>query len=287
MTVDLETTSPFSVIVPAHDEESVLPELLHELVTVEPKAGVEVVVVCNGCSDGSAAVARRFGPSVRVIETAVGDKPHALALGDAAASYFPRFYIDADARTTVRDLKEVAAHLRQERALIAAPRLFVDTSRSGPLVKAYYKVWMSTPWVREELVGSGVYGVSEQAHARLGGFHEGGADDLWVSAHFAVDERRSVPTATFTVPASRSLREVVKRRARIVAANTRVLPDLPRSSRPSTPASLVAMLKRHPQRTLHVALYVLVQAAARIVAAHYVRHGRIPWNGDRRPVGGG
>jgi hypothetical protein len=79
--------------VPAHDEHDVIGRLLTGLCRGDDR--LDVVVVCNGCTDGTAAVARTF-PGVRVIETPVASKRVALRLGNEAARDFPRVYVDAD-----------------------------------------------------------------------------------------------------------------------------------------------------------------------------------------------
>src|SRR4029453_13779336 len=85
-----------SIIIPAHNEESVIRRGLHAVLDGAAPGELEVIVVCNGCSDATADVAREFGIAVRVIETDVPSKSNALNLGDAAATRFPRFYLEAD-----------------------------------------------------------------------------------------------------------------------------------------------------------------------------------------------
>src|SRR3954468_3654219 len=85
-----------SVIVPAHNEEAVIGQGLRALTEGARAGELEVIVVCNGCRDATAKVAAAFGEPVKVIETDVASKTHALNLGDAAAGGFPRIYVDAD-----------------------------------------------------------------------------------------------------------------------------------------------------------------------------------------------
>ena len=92
----MTTSTPFSVIVPAHDESAVIQRTLATMLRDADKDGLEVIVVCNGCSDDTAERARSFGPPVRVLETDKGSKPLALKMADAAALHFPRLFVDAD-----------------------------------------------------------------------------------------------------------------------------------------------------------------------------------------------
>src|SRR5688572_26242840 len=86
----------FSVIIAANNEAAVIVQTLQSVLASELDRPLQVVVVANGCSDDTAARAREFGPQVEVIETPVGNKIHALNLGDRAARYFPRAFLDAD-----------------------------------------------------------------------------------------------------------------------------------------------------------------------------------------------
>ncbi|MGA8273701.1 MAG: glycosyltransferase, partial [Candidatus Sulfotelmatobacter sp.] len=84
-----------SIIIPAHNEGAVIARTLKAMTDGAQPAELDIIVVCNGCSDDTAAVARRFSPAVRVLETAIAGKTNALNLGDEAARSFPRVYVDA------------------------------------------------------------------------------------------------------------------------------------------------------------------------------------------------
>lgn len=276
----------FSVIIPVHNDAASLDTFLTRMLQDASSDSAEIVVVCNGCTDNTVSVADSFRSQVTVLVSPSANKPQALALGDGAAVAFPRLYVDVDVRTTIGDMHAVAEVLTRGQVLAAAPRLTIDLGRASPLVKAYYAVWMQLPWVNDSLIGSGFYGLSREGHRRLGGFHTQGADDLWVSAHFATQERRAVPSATFTVPASLSIREVVRRRARILAANRRISADLRGlpgfTGGHGRLGGVPALVRHRPALFGQALLYLGVQVIARMVALRYAANGRIPWNPDRR-----
>src|SRR5262245_57178730 len=184
-----------SIVIPAHDESAVIARCLEALLRGAQPGELEILVVCNGCSDDTAEIARRFGPDVRVIETAVPSKSNALNLGDEAARGFPRFYVDADVVLEVRDLRATAAALESGRCLAAAPRLRVDLSECSLPVRLYHRIWMDLPYVQEGMLGSGVYALSESGRARVGRFPDIIADDDLVRLAFRPSERISVPGA--------------------------------------------------------------------------------------------
>src|SRR5690349_895845 len=122
--------TPCAIVIPAHNEAGTIALCLSALGGGSARERVEVIVVCNGCSDDTAARARSVGPWVRVIETPVGSKSFALNLGDQAATAFPRFYVDADVRLSADALQKVASALSEGGYLAAAPRAWLDLSRS-------------------------------------------------------------------------------------------------------------------------------------------------------------
>jgi glycosyltransferase involved in cell wall biosynthesis len=170
---------------------------------------LEVIVVCNGCGDETATIARQVGPPVTVLETAVASKTHALNLGDETASSFPRFYIDADITIPIASIRAVAEVLRDGPVLAAAPRLKVMLERENWFVRAWYDIWTRLPYHREGMVGSGVYAVSEKGRKRFDRFPEIISDDGFFRLQFAPNERKVVQTACFEIQPPKTLRGII------------------------------------------------------------------------------
>ncbi|NTU73053.1 glycosyltransferase, partial [Candidatus Roizmanbacteria bacterium] len=63
-----------SIIIPAFNEERVIVDTLKELVPGAIAGELEVIVVCNGCTDNTARVVDSFGGTIRCIETSVPSK---------------------------------------------------------------------------------------------------------------------------------------------------------------------------------------------------------------------
>ena len=149
------------------------------------------MVVCNGCTDLTADVARGYAArGVRVMETPVASKTSALNLGDTEVIGFPRFYVDADVTLPLTSIRRIAARL-EGGALAASPVMTVDLRGAGAAVRAYYRIWMRLPYVREGMIGVGVYALSEEGRGRFGAFPDVIADDGYVRMLFA--RRRARP----------------------------------------------------------------------------------------------
>jgi len=204
-----------SIIIPAHNEESVIRRGLHAVLDGAKPGELEVIVVCNGCSDATAAVAREFGTAVRVIETDVPSKSNALNLGDAAATGFPRVYLDADVILDLASIRLLAEALRQPGVLAAAPRVdTVFTAGSDWAVRAFYDFWMALPFVREGMMAAGAYAMNEAGRARFGRFPDVIADDGFCRLQFRPDERVEVADAVSRVVAPSRFSDLVKIRSR-------------------------------------------------------------------------
>ena len=221
--MSLSAAPPYSVIVPAHNEGRVISRLLQGLLggfAHDDPARPEVIVVCNGCSDDTAAVARSAAPGCKVIELAQGSKPLALNAGNAAATAYPRFFVDADILVTHRDLAAVAQALDEPGIHAAAPRIAIDLAGCSAPVRAYYKVWQCQPYVQRGMVGSGVFGLSKEGLEIVGEFPAIIADDGYVRSRFAEEQRRSIAkdreghAVSFTVFPPRDLGSLLSIEAR-------------------------------------------------------------------------
>jgi GT2 family glycosyltransferase len=192
-----------SVIIPAHDEAAVIARSLGHLTAPVASGALEVSVVCNGCADDTAALARAV-PGVHVVELAESSKTAALNAGDAGASHWPRIYLDADIDLPPAAIPGLVRALQRDGVLGGRPPFEYDTLRSAPLVRAYYRARLRMPRMSEALWGAGVYALNAQGHARIEGFPAVTADDLYVDSRLAKGEKAFPLTAPVRVRVPRT-----------------------------------------------------------------------------------
>jgi glycosyltransferase involved in cell wall biosynthesis len=198
-----------SVVIPAHNEARVIRAGLEALMAGLPAGALDVVVSCNGCTDGTADVVRRTGLPVRVIEIEEASKPASLRAADQLLHALPRLYLDADVVLPGPAAAAVLNRLRPGGALAARPAAAYDTSASAPVVQRYYRARSSAPRLLQSLWGAGVYGLSAEGRGRFGEFPDVVADDLFVDRLFARDEIEVVDCDPVVVHAPRTRADLV------------------------------------------------------------------------------
>ena len=93
----MSTCVSISVVIAAHNEEDVIGRCLDALLEAAQPTELEIVVVCNGCTDRTAR--RRAGiRRPQSMWSKRPEPPRRLRSTSAmpASSGFPRFYVDAD-----------------------------------------------------------------------------------------------------------------------------------------------------------------------------------------------
>lgn len=260
-----------SVVIPAYNEAAVIGRGLDALFEGVDRELLEVVVVCNGCTDDTAAVARRTGHPIRVLEIAEGSKALALRAGDRVATAFPRLYLDADVV-----LPGVAAVRVLERlgsgALAARPPAVYDSVASSWPVRRYFRARSRMPALNRSLWGAGVYGLSAAGRERFDHFPEHAADDLWVDRHFDRDEVTIVNCAPIAVFVPRSTRDLIRTLRRTYRAKADPDPAYqPSEGRPETLMQtlrdLVKYGLRNPVAAFDAAIYASLALAGRLARA--------------------
>lgn len=294
----MHTSVVTSIVIPAHNEGRVIGRLLDALLADAPAP--DIVVVCNGCTDDTAAVAGARGPRVRVVEIPTPSKHTALRVGDEHARGFPRLYVDADVVVGAADVRALADALADSPALLAAaPGRDIPLTGCAWPVRAYYRVWQRLPAVREGLFGRGVIAVSEPGHARIAALPPLMADDLAASLAFAPGERRVVEAARVVVLPPRTWGDLIRRRVRAATSSAELecfqaatpsaqaspsASPSPAPPTPSTPAAaapsartstgdLRALLRAQPRLFPGVVVFVVAAVAARRGARKAIRGG--------------
>jgi hypothetical protein len=260
------TVVPGSVVIPAHDEASVVGRCLEALAPLLHDRGTRVVVSCNGCTDGTADVARSFG-GVVVLETDRASKTVALNLADGVAEAFPRLYVDADVVLTAASAAAVLDRLSTGPALAARPPYVNLPHRATAVVRSYYRARARMTSVQGSLWGAGVYGLSAEGRGRFGAFPDVVGDDLFVDRLFRRDEIEVVDAEPVVVHAPRDVPNLlnVLRRAQRGKAEESGLPS-PGDDRTDTIGTARDLLRTGmtgPGAAADAVVYAALAAAAR------------------------
>ena len=263
-----------SVVIPAHNEVSSIGRTLRALRDGVGEDDLEVVVVCNGCTDRTAEAAREADPRARVIEIVPPSKAEAVRVGNASTDVFPRIHLDADIELSGTAVLELLAPIESGRVMATAPLRRLPRAGCSPWVRWYYDVWEALPHVESGLFGRGVVVLSEAAQARVGRLSAMMNDDLGMSDAFSADERAVVTSAVAVVRPPRTLPDLVRRRIRVATGNVQAARLGAR--RPATrthPRTLLVLAVSHPRLALRLPVFLGVYLVAVLGARRAVRAG--------------
>jgi glycosyltransferase involved in cell wall biosynthesis len=208
------------VVIPAHDEEVLLPRCLDALLCDARDVRLRIIVAANGCSDATAAVAqtfdaraRRLGHELRVVELAAAGKIGALNAADAQRRGGSVLYLDADTVLLPGSIAALVDRLDTASGpLLAAPPPVLHRPRRM-LTRSFAAVWSRLPGVAGDVIGAGCYAVNAAGRRQWDAFPEVIADDLFVRGLFAPAERLVLTAGGFrlVLPEGRELIAVLGR----------------------------------------------------------------------------
>ena len=267
-----------SLVIPAHNEERSLPRLLGRLQQDVASGELEVIVVCNGCTDRTSSVARAF-PGVRVLETPQPSKQRALKLGDQNATIFPRVYIDADVDIDGSSVRQLVSAVGVQGVLAAGPARLVSREGIGVICRWYYDVWESLPAVDNQLFGRGVIALSKPGYERIRSLPEVASDDLAIAQAFMANEFKVLPGAIVRIRPPATVRDLMRRRIR-VAAGVRELGQARGSAASTSAQQLLSLALARPATAFKVPVFLAVAVAARLGAGWRRARGDNSWLRD-------
>jgi glycosyltransferase involved in cell wall biosynthesis len=210
-----------SVIIPARNEASSIARTLQSLARGLDPGSLDVIVACDGCTDGTADLVRSLGLDVRVIELAPGGKVAAINAAESVASAFPRVYLDADVEVPGDAVMRVVEELRSG-AVAARPPVEFRTKGASWLVRRYYDARSRIPSIMADLSGAGVYGLSEAARRRFDRFPDVTADDLFAARIVSADEVTIVGCEPAVVTTPRTARALLRVLSRVYRGNREI-----------------------------------------------------------------
>lgn len=256
-----------SIVIPAHNEERVIARGLHRLIEGLDLDLVEVIVVANGCTDGTAAAAAGVDPRVRVLEIPEASKPAALRAGERAATRMPRIFVDADVVLTGQAATRTLATLAAG-AASARPPVSFDSSGASRPVRRYYRARMQMPSLHRHAWGAGVFGLSAQARGRFAEFPDTIGDDLCVDQILTPGELRVVDADPIVITTPRDSRSLVRilRRAQRTKVDPALAHQATGDTTGQTTADLLRLATSSPTGALDAVVYAGFALLSRIGA---------------------
>ena len=262
-----------SVVIPAHNEERSIGRLLSQLSRRIGDRSIELIVVCNGCTDATAQVASGY-PGVLVIEIPEPSKHLAMRVGSSNATVFPRLYVDADVELGAEDVKLLAGAMSDSSMLASAPSRRLEMAGVSWVVRWYYDVWLALPSVQAGLFGRGVIAVSEEGNRRFDSLPPSMSDDLVLSEAFGEVERRIVESALVVVRPPRTLADLLKRRVRVGTGNRQADAAGLREGQSRTDAgTLLALVRKQPRLSVKVPVFIAVWLVSSLAASRAAKRG--------------
>jgi len=214
-----------SVVIPAHNEAAHIEAVLSSLLESAAADEFEVIVVCNGCTDATADLARR-SECVRVEEIATASKIAALNHGDSVASTFPRLYLDGDTLLSTDAARAVATRLCSVAGPAAAGvRGSHDFRRSSLFARLYVSFRDRLPVFSKGIIGAGIYAMNEAGRQRFDRWPDIIGDDQFVLRLFSSEERHLVTEHRSIIEAPGSVREIIRRGVRVHRGNRELSKD--------------------------------------------------------------
>lgn len=271
--------SAISLIIPAHNEGAVIERTLRSVLSNRFERPRQIIVVANGCTDDTAQRARSVGPAIEVIETKAGNKTHALNLGDQAARYFPRAFMDADVLLSENVLEQVCAAFERPGVRLVAPECRHVYRGFNPLLAGYYQLWRSLPYVQRDTMARGFFAIDRELRGRFAEFPPLTADDKFIRNLTRPDERCVAQGCWTTVYMPATFADLLAVKTRWTYGNLELSqqrPDLNVNDQQQHAGAMEHLLKR-PWLWPHVPTFLFVYAYARRKAQKRLRERHAHW----------
>jgi glycosyltransferase involved in cell wall biosynthesis len=214
-----------TIIVPAHNEASVIEDCLKSIIN---QAGIDhIIVPCNGCTDNTVEIVKSKFPNVVCLDIKIPSKTNALNVAEEKAKElgvtYPVFYIDADTQLSDNAIQHITQEMQKRETLLAAPTPIIDTSHSSWLVKTYYKVWLSLPYIKEGVIATCSFIVSEEGRKRFDKFADVIGDDGFIRCHFKNKEIANIKGAEIYIRAPKDIFSLIKIKTRARLGNMELI----------------------------------------------------------------
>jgi len=270
-----------TIIIAAYNETTVIRKALTLLSNADFSHEYQIIVVCNGCNDGTEKVVQNEFKNIHCYSLEQASKALAIRYAESLNPGFPRLYLDADIELQASDVVWLINYAAQ----YTVPALIVPGSIAvvddcDALVKSFYRAWYNTRHVRSLGFGAGAYLLNHTGRKRFDDWPELMADDGFIRTQFRADEIHITQSCRVRVKAPKSLLVLLKVKTRSKLGNLELKNYLKHIGRaklkqPATIDQVSTKLKWYDR-----VVYLSVNIAALVLAKWQYSTGKKVWHRD-------
>jgi glycosyltransferase involved in cell wall biosynthesis len=160
-----------SIIIPARDEEKYIDKFSLPSIEKQTYRNLETIVVCNGCKDRTADVARGFSDKIKnliIIETEKSGVGYARNLGAKYASGSIFAFPDADVALKPNTIEEIVKVKNKYENIIGICKGYPKEKN----LKARILIAFKNIFLRPFIVSNGLIFCNREFYHKIGGFRE-------------------------------------------------------------------------------------------------------------------
>jgi hypothetical protein len=113
--------------------------------------------------------------------------------------------------------------MQNNELFLTAPTPIINTDKSSWLVKTYYNVWTRLPYIKEGVIATCSFIVSEKGRQRFDKFADVIGDDGYIRCHFKNSEIANIEGAEIYITAPRDIYSLVKIKTRARLGNMELI----------------------------------------------------------------
>jgi hypothetical protein len=136
---------------------------------------------------------------------------------------YPIFYIDADTQLSKGCITHITQALENSNTKLAAPTPIIDTRKSSWLVQTYYRIWTQLPYIKEGVIATCSFIVTEEGRKRFDVFADIIGDDGFIRCHFKNKEIANIKGAEIYITAPRDILSLIKIKTRARLGNMELI----------------------------------------------------------------
>ncbi len=254
-----------TILIPAYNEAASIKQTLDYLLDGTSADDFDVLLVCNGCKDKTAEIAKSAHPCIRVIDLEKASKSNAINEGLKVAQKGPIVFLDADIKVSAMSVRYLLHALKWHDVDMVYGRAHFNFKETSICVQAFYKAWFQNTYFDQGKMG-GFFALSASAVAKLESMPNILSDDEYIRRLF-VQSCTCVKEAHYTINPPRNLASLINVRCRIYRGNKQLSAQgmkPTQSPYPSPNRLFLSRLMKRPRHWFGAVVFAYVAVCAHL-----------------------